>query len=364
MTSWRRSLERLYLGAPQSVLDAAQPVYRALTVVRGLRLQTLRFGSDPGRPRLTYHGRDRETALYLSRWLPAGERTVRPGPPVGLPEAVRRLRGARTEEGLVVVQTAAELARLAHRSAHRAPAWLGSWLPCHRSIGELRAGNKGLKNDLRTVRRNALQIVEDTSESGFLRFYSDYYLPYLESRFGAEGIAYGRLKLQRLHRRGVLLWSRAGGRNIAGGLLRRAGGRFHMVSFGTEGGSLEPVRLGAFSGLYVHALQMARSAGARELDVGGVRPFLEDGVLRHKAKFRLRVGLKGNCLEDLLLSRAPAALPALESILERSPILVRHGDGSGDPGLVALVSSTGGPEHRRLPTGVHGLRPASEEAVR
>jgi hypothetical protein len=94
-----------------------------------------------------------------------------------------------------------------------------------------------------------------------------------------------RQRLQRSFRRGGLIWVQRDGERLAGVLFMRHRQTFYSLASGTANGELAPLRQGARAATYYAGIEYAHQHGCTEINYGGSRASLHDGVLRYKAKW-------------------------------------------------------------------------------
>ena len=174
-------------------------------------------------------------------------------------------------------------------SGYTLPLWITTVADSFESIHE--TNNRSLTRDLKLIRKKGLSCVESVSPDDLWYFWERMYVPYAENRYAeqalletkeefAEQVADGCLKL---------FFVVHEGRRVAGGTLstRREIPRFRYL--GILDADPEVRKLGALSAVYVYILDWALRNGHKEVNLGGVRPFLKDGVLQFKKKFNMKL---------------------------------------------------------------------------
>ena len=82
---------------------------------------------------------------------------------------------------------------------------------------------------------------------------------------------------------------RMGDERIAGIVFHRARDAFFCDAFGALGEDGRSGKSGAAAGIFHFCIREAREMGCRQVDFGGFRPSLDDGLLRFKRKFGVRL---------------------------------------------------------------------------
>ena len=140
-------------------------------------------------------------------------------------------------------------------------------------------------------------------------FYNKMYLPYCESRFGSHPLVKPYELVEALSKDSVLLTVSASASpvrpsldNALGGvIIRKVNTSASLVISGLGGDPEDALRRGAVEALYWFAILWCHSQGVISLDLGLSHPFLDDGVLRFKAKWGARVEASETGLHNLAL---------------------------------------------------------------
>jgi hypothetical protein len=115
-------------------------------------------------------------------------------------------------------------------------------------------------------------------------FYETMYLPFLQKRYEHPTILdLNYLRKQYLEKNGELLFIRKDDRIIAGGLCVLEDGTYSLATLGMR--EEASVIDGVNAALYYYGIMMAYKRGARYVDFGVSRPFLQDGVVMYKRKW-------------------------------------------------------------------------------
>lgn len=117
------------------------------------------------------------------------------------------------------------------------------------------------------------------------RFYTAFYCPYLQHRFGAACHVRSRRDLRSAARGGFLLRVRAEGRWLAGAICRRRGREVSLLGFGLAPPYEENLRHGALQAVYYFLFRWAESRGLASVDLLRSRPHVGDGVFEHKRRW-------------------------------------------------------------------------------
>lgn len=144
--------------------------------------------------------------------------------------------------------------------------------------------------------------------SAFEYFYWNMYLPYIRKRFGDCAFAMRREEMVRKLGCAELFFVKVRGERIAGHILLYENGGVRAWSIGIKDGDRAHIRTGALKALDYLTIQHVAERGYRTLHLGGSRPFLLDGVLRHKRERGVRIS--DHTARYFSLSPAPDSMGA------------------------------------------------------
>jgi len=193
--------------------------------------------------------------------------------------------------------------------------------------------NKSLRSDLCRIRKHNLQYEAAQSLSQLDDFYHNMYLPYTTSAHGDSSkiMTYGYVKAE-FKKRGLftdLILIKENGQYIAGILLCCEKDRGKLSTLGVKDGNLDYLDHGAVAAAYHFAVQYLVDKGYAKIDFGGSRPFLKDGVLRYKRKWRQEVSSRK---EPAFLLKVLSQTPGLTGFLANNPFMYK--DAAGLKGAV------------------------------
>lgn len=227
------------------------------------------------------------------------------------------------------------------------PEWIGSTLEVPSRVEALTQGNPSLRSDLRLVRRNALSPAVSHDWDDFLHFYHTMYVPFIRNRHGERACIRNINWMRRAFRRGGLMWVLADGQPIGGLLFSKRGGALKSLALGTSGGAWQHVAEGCNIATDLFLLDYARERGFTNIDLGGTRPFLDDGVLRYKRKWRCTFTEKQDTYEDFLIGWDALTGPT-RALLAGLPLIFRDADGLAALRVLSCRTSFCESEYRKL----------------
>lgn len=167
------------------------------------------------------------------------------------------------------------------------------------------------RNDVqRRIRKNNLEYEVSNDPIEFEKFYFQMLLPYLKSRYSQEIISPDYDVLKKDFNNGALILIKKHGEVIAASLLRYdSKEQIALRVLGIKDGNFEYVQNGAIGAIYYFAAKEAIQRGYQRLYVGGVRPYLSDGLMKFKLSVSAEVVPRGPlhkyCLRMILLKNTP-----------------------------------------------------------
>ena len=167
------------------------------------------------------------------------------------------------------------------------PAWvkqrmtlLGDW---QAQIEALRSRTR--QEVSRLLRKHSFECRVSDSAATSVRFYDDFYLPYISQRFGEQALIVDRKRFIRECSRGHLLLLSVDGVELAGAMLRKTGGTMTIVWTGSQVEHRQSDIRGVTDVLDYCSMLYAHLRACGKLDFGPSRPDLLDGALRYKRKW-------------------------------------------------------------------------------
>jgi len=206
------------------------------------------------------------------------------------------------------------------------PEGVGATLTVPEDLAMLARRNHHLKDDLRVVRRNGLTSDITHAESDFEVFYHTMYVPFIRNRHGEHAVIRNIDWLRRTFGHGGLQWIRRDGQPIAGQILQRRGPILKFVVLGKISEEWAPVKSGTTDALYFFGIQHAKELGCKLIDLGGCRPSLGDGVLRHKRKWGALLVEQPYAYYDFLVHWTRFSGPVV-AFLAHTPLVFRDRSG-------------------------------------
>jgi hypothetical protein len=179
-----------------------------------------------------------------------------------------------------------------------------------------------LKDDLRRIRKHKI-VCAVSRDAGELRaFYDNIYVPYIRARHGDLSLPDGWGVVAATAQSGDFIAARgADGAMIGGIVLGRTPSNLYARSIGLVRNDKAVLRTGAISALYLACFRQAEEYGYDRVGFGLTAPFLNDGLIRFKRKWGLRLL---NQRDQGIWLRFNTAGAAVASFLIHNPFIYRH----------------------------------------
>jgi hypothetical protein len=176
------------------------------------------------------------------------------------------------------------------RDRYRAciPCWVGGEIDLAAAVAHIRE-SKNAKEDLRRIRRDQIEYEVTRSQQAFEHFYVHMYLPYIETVYGDRAFSMSHAEMTSMRDRSELFIVKIKGEAVAGLIIVYENGRPRGWSLGVKDGNRAYVRGGALRALDYLLVFYLAGKGHATVHMGASRPFLKDGVLRHKRRIGLRL---------------------------------------------------------------------------
>lgn len=144
-------------------------------------------------------------------------------------------------------------------------------------------------SDIRKIRKAGFSCSISHDPLDLVLFYSSMYLPMLTARHGDHAIICSYEEMQDFFRKGFLLFIRKGNAPLGAVLTVGYGRRLLLKFLGVLDGSFAHTKAGANSAMMYFGIRHAFDNGHSILDLGYSGPFLSDGIVWYKKKWKTRL---------------------------------------------------------------------------
>jgi hypothetical protein len=267
---------------------------------------------------------------------PPDQEPLAPALGPGLPA---RLTAELDRHDLVLARTWRLFAREAGSTFLTLPAQPDMRLPVDQPERLLAAASSTIRRQVRLAERYGFRIERTTDEASFRHFYFQCYQPFVEARHGAGTVLQPPATLRRRLRRGAITWASLDGERLFGSASEVVGGMLRELVNGAAGGRVDELSRMAAYAVRLEHMRISLAAGLGWLNLGGVAPWLSDGITRHKRAWGAEVTDRlGN--HRTLLVGWRRWTPAIALFLAAFPLIVRRPWGFG----AVLAAGGGAPE--------------------
>lgn len=221
------------------------------------------------------------------------------------------------DHDLIIVKTRMNICNL-FRSTKRLviPDWISCEIDLDSDLKSETISKKAFTAYIRLVKKSDFSYRISKDPLDFKIFYNNMYLPYIIKRHGDLGLKVSLARMQNSFENGELLLIKDSREIIAGALIDYAvmNGIPRMVQIGILNGDFDYVKKGALTAIYYYAIEYLRERKHKKLSVGYARPFIRDGLTKHKLywganiicetskAFLLCVLSRRKCVETFLLN--------------------------------------------------------------
>lgn len=180
------------------------------------------------------------------------------------------------------------------------------------------------KDDIRKVRKYGYEYEISTNLEDLKYFYENCHRPFVQERHGRSVYVNPWREFKRYFEEGELLLVKRDGHIVSGGLCQVKNKEYEILYNGVYQADSQLLKEGALSAEYAFSIVEAKKKGCKGINFGISRPFLKDGILQYKKKWKthLRKNPEINRAFKLWIRRfSPEAI----FFLEDNPFIIREG---------------------------------------
>jgi hypothetical protein len=185
---------------------------------------------------------------------------------------------------------------------------------------------KSLKDVRRRVHKNGFLYCVSKDPPDFDDYYFNMYLPHVRQRFGEAAMEQDYQELrEKFQEEYELIQIRAGNGMVAGALIHvdAASGEGQVLFPGVRHGLESLMKAGVTDAIYFYSFIRMRQCGLRTIQLGAVRPFLNDGSLQYKLGLGARFADSHMASAGLLAVRIES--PAGYKFMKNHPFIAYEG---------------------------------------
>ena len=163
------------------------------------------------------------------------------------------------------------------------PEWITMKINIDRPMSEICNRHVSDFSDVtRKIRKHKLTYEVLKEKESFEHFYNKFYLPYITKRHGEEAWIEDLNVMWSSSPSPFLIAVREDGVIVAEAIVKKSEESLFLLRLGLLDGIEEYRNHGVIGALYYFSILEAQKMGCRDLDVGGTRPFLTNGLTKFK----------------------------------------------------------------------------------
>ena len=173
----------------------------------------------------------------------------------------------------------------------RTPTWVSMAMEINPGLPweEVKKQMHSQHSNIRAIKKWNFTYTVNHDSCDFDFFYEHMYLPYITQRYPESGFTDSKSHLRNIFEHGFLAQiGLPGGDPIAAVVSLRRGELQFSVALGVLEANNTWLDAGVISALYYYQIKHAYDDGLRRVDVGGARPFLNDGLFQYKYRWGMR----------------------------------------------------------------------------
>jgi hypothetical protein len=177
------------------------------------------------------------------------------------------------------------------------PQWVRQTNPIFLGISDLVKTNKlrkseTLLSDIKKIQNSSYEYKFIKNDHSLLNlFYYNMYMPYVNNRYRDEKFLTSYGEILSHFKKGGLILVKDGDKYVSGTIVKIENNKLSTCKSGVLNGDMDLVKKGALTALFYFYCKLAQDNGLTKIDYGLSRPFLNDGVLRYKAKWNTKIDL-------------------------------------------------------------------------
>ncbi|WP_426669972.1 hypothetical protein ACPPVU_01760 [Mucilaginibacter sp. McL0603] len=148
----------------------------------------------------------------------------------------------------------------------------------------------GARADVRKIKKNGYTSTISKEPGWVDKFFDHYYVPSMRGRHAEEAYIMPRHEIMALIKQpgAEFLDIFSNGQCVASTLCKADGVKYYYLRVGWLNGDDSLLAAGATAAIYWFLIQRAYELGCKSISLGGTPPYLENGVLKYKAKWQAR----------------------------------------------------------------------------
>jgi len=203
------------------------------------------------------------------------------------------------------------------------PEWIGVFLDISSPFEDYyKRLSKGAKDDIRKIRKYGYtyEISQDIDKFNF--FYYKMYLPYVSWKYKNKAECINYFALRHIFEYGSkILFVKNNDEYIFGGLFLIKKRKVFTSFAGVMEGKFDKIQLGLFAASYYYLIKYSKECGAKDIDFGSCRSFINDGVFKYKRKWGTRIEKAGYDTAEIFSLKILSDSKGIKSFLTKNPFI-------------------------------------------
>ena len=202
------------------------------------------------------------------------------------------------------------------------PEWVEMRINIDRPLDELsRESVSDFARVARRIRKYNLSYEMLSDDESFNYFYNRMYLPYISKRHGEEALIEDLNLFWKSSPSPILIFIRENGIVVGGSLIKKNGDTLKGIRLGLLDGNDEYMRHGVIGAIYYFCVIEGQKMGCNYLDIGGSRPFLNDGLTKYKLGLSAEFAIESSPWKEYLWLGVKDGSLAANEFLQKNPFM-------------------------------------------
>jgi len=214
------------------------------------------------------------------------------------------------------------------------PVWANLRINVDVALDEIFEKRKSVFSKIeKKIRKFNLTYEVLTDRKSFSHFMEEFYLPYASKRFGDEAMIEDLYSIWDSSAEPSLMAIKEDGVIIAESFFIKTGETLNFIRMGLLDGNEEYLKHGAVGALHYFRIIEARKMGCKNINPGGTRPFLTDGLTQNKLGLGAEFVTEHSQYNEYIWLGINESSPSTREFMHNNPFmyldndlrLVRHG---------------------------------------
>ncbi|NIP31101.1 MAG: hypothetical protein GTN59_11220 [Candidatus Dadabacteria bacterium] len=182
--------------------------------------------------------------------------------------------------------------------------------------------SRSAKEDIKKIKKlgYTYEVSQDIKKLDF--FYNKMYVPYVSWRFPETDIFSNFYTMKILFEQGSkILFIKYKNEYIFGGLFIKKNKKVTATYAGIVEGKFEYVKRGVIAASYYYLIKHSKENGAKLIDLGSCRSFVNDGLFNYKRKWGAKIGKSGNECSEIYSFKKCSSNKGIKSFLTNNPFI-------------------------------------------